>query len=209
MKIARCRMLILLTIPALSGCREDENRRLAEFAHQSAPRQAEQNHELARLNREVASGTKLLVEVDGKAREELVALQRDLQSQQPALLSGQKLMPPSLAEIPHIHGASATATAHNGQLSITRKQGHTSVEQPLADGYLKVSVYVGGQLLKIIEIIIAPDGQTRVETKGFSGVDCRQASEFLEKALGKRTNETLTSEFYQQQSQEQKLQEGA
>jgi hypothetical protein len=63
--------------------------------------------------------------------------------------------------------------------------------------------------MKIIEIIIAPDGQTRVETKGFSGAECRQASEFIEKALGKRTNETLTSEFYQQQTHEQKLQEGA
>jgi hypothetical protein len=63
--------------------------------------------------------------------------------------------------------------------------------------------------MKIIEIIIAPDGQTRVETKGFSGAECRQASEFIEKALGKRTSETLTSEFYQHQSQEQKLREGA
>ena len=64
--------------------------------------------------------------------------------------------------------------------------------------------------MKLIEIIIAPDGQTRVETKGFSGAECRQASEFIEKALGKRTNETLTSEFHQQQQrQEQRLQEGA
>jgi hypothetical protein len=63
--------------------------------------------------------------------------------------------------------------------------------------------------LKIIEIIIAPDGQTRVETKGFSGAECRQASEFIEKALGRRTSETLTSEFHQQQSHEHKLQEGA
>jgi hypothetical protein len=63
--------------------------------------------------------------------------------------------------------------------------------------------------MKIIEIIIAPDGQTRVETKGFAGAECRQASQFIEKALGKRTNETLTSEFYQQQAQEQRLQEGA
>jgi hypothetical protein len=26
-----------------------------------------------------------------------------------------------------------------------RKRGHTSIEQPLADGYLKVTVYLGGQ----------------------------------------------------------------
>jgi hypothetical protein len=47
-----------------------------------------------------------------------------------------------------------------------------------------------------------------METKGFSGAECRQASEFIEKALGKRASETLSSEFYQQQTQEQTLREG-
>lgn len=51
--------------------------------------------------------------------------------------------------------------------------------------------------MKIIEIIVQPDGQARVETKGFAGAECRQASEFVEKALGKRTGERLTSEFHQ------------
>ena len=59
--------------------------------------------------------------------------------------------------------------------------------------------------MKTIEILIAPDGQTRVETKGFSGPGCREASKFLEEALGKRTAEELTAEFHQspqaQQSQ--------
>jgi len=60
---------------------------------------------------------------------------------------------------------------------------------------------------KIIEIIIAPNGQSRVETKGFTGSDCRQASRFIEQALGQRENEQLTAEFYvearSQQSQQQ------
>ena len=43
--------------------------------------------------------------------------------------------------------------------------------------------------MKTIEIIVSPTGQTRVETKGFAGGECRQASEFLEKALGRRTGE--------------------
>jgi len=63
--------------------------------------------------------------------------------------------------------------------------------------------------LKTIEITISPGGQPSVETKGFSGAECRQASEFIEKALGQRTGERLTGEFYTQESQSQRLKEGA
>ena len=54
--------------------------------------------------------------------------------------------------------------------------------------------------MKIIEITVAPNGQTQVETKGFEGSSCRQASEFLERALGRTTDERLTSDFYTTQS---------
>lgn len=50
--------------------------------------------------------------------------------------------------------------------------------------------------MQTIEITVAPDGSTRVETKGFAGASCRQASAFVEQALGQRTGEQLTSEFY-------------
>ena len=43
---------------------------------------------------------------------------------------------------------------------------------------------------KIIEIIVAPNGQTKVETKGFTGNQCQQASKFIEQALGKRCRST-------------------
>ena len=36
--------------------------------------------------------------------------------------------------------------------------------------------------MKTIEIIVYPDGKSRVETKGFSGGECRDASRFIEKA---------------------------
>ena len=49
-----------------------------------------------------------------------------------------------------------------------------------------------------IEITVKPDGQTVVETKGFTGASCRDASRFIEQALGKRESEPLTAEFYQQ-----------
>ena len=51
---------------------------------------------------------------------------------------------------------------------------------------------------KIIEIIVAPDGASRVETKGFSGGECRDASRFIEQALGRQTSEQLTAAFHQQ-----------
>jgi len=62
--------------------------------------------------------------------------------------------------------------------------------------------------MQIIEITIAADGGTRVETRGFAGGTCRQASAFIEQALGQRTGEQLTSEFYVPVIQPQTLQEG-
>lgn len=61
---------------------------------------------------------------------------------------------------------------------------------------------------KTIEIIVAPNGQTRVETKGFVGSDCRQASRFVERALGQQTDELLKAEFYQASNLNQHLKEG-
>jgi len=54
-----------------------------------------------------------------------------------------------------------------------------------------------------IEIIVAPNGQSKVQTKGFTGSSCRQASQFIEQALGQRTSEQLTADFYQQVSPQQ------
>lgn len=54
---------------------------------------------------------------------------------------------------------------------------------------------------KTIEITVSPKGETKVETKGFTGGECKDASKFIENALGQRTGETLTAEFYQGQQQ--------
>lgn len=54
-----------------------------------------------------------------------------------------------------------------------------------------------------IEILISPQGTTRVRTLGFSGSECRQASAFLEKALGQTTHESLTPEFFQVSRQQE------
>lgn len=49
-----------------------------------------------------------------------------------------------------------------------------------------------------IEVVISPQGETRVETRGFAGSSCQQASQFLEQALGAKTSERLTQEYYHQ-----------
>lgn len=51
--------------------------------------------------------------------------------------------------------------------------------------------------MQIIEIIISTDGQSRIETRGFTGSRCKDASRFLEAALGKVTSEQLTVEHHQ------------
>lgn len=50
--------------------------------------------------------------------------------------------------------------------------------------------------MRTIEITVSPKGEAHVETKGFAGGGCREASKFVEDALGRRTSETLTGEFY-------------
>lgn len=51
--------------------------------------------------------------------------------------------------------------------------------------------------MKTIEILVAGDGKTTVQTKGFAGSSCRDASKFIEQALGQRIDEQLTAEFHQ------------
>ena len=62
---------------------------------------------------------------------------------------------------------------------------------------------------KTIEITIGPKGETKVETKGFAGSECRDASRFVEQALGQRTAEQLTGEFYQGQQTSQDLRQSS
>jgi hypothetical protein len=52
-------------------------------------------------------------------------------------------------------------------------------------------------MTKTIEIIVTADGKTTVQTLGFSGSSCREASQSIEQAIGQRTGERLTAEFHQ------------
>jgi hypothetical protein len=55
---------------------------------------------------------------------------------------------------------------------------------------------------RVIEVIVSPLGETNVQTKGYAGSSCVQASSFLEQALGAKTNERLTPEFYEAPTQQ-------
>ena len=62
--------------------------------------------------------------------------------------------------------------------------------------------------MKTIEIIVSPTGQSTVQTKGFAGASCQDASRFIEQALGQRTGEQLTAEFHQTQTISHQQQQG-
>ena len=51
--------------------------------------------------------------------------------------------------------------------------------------------------MKTIEIIISPQGETRLETKGFAGASCQDASRFIETALGEKSSDRPAAERYQ------------
>ena len=76
-------LLITLTLILLTsiGCNSDENARVAELATQQLERQADQNRRMSELQQEVASGSRELVEADARSRQEMVTLQREMQTE--------------------------------------------------------------------------------------------------------------------------------
>jgi hypothetical protein len=76
--LPRCIVLAIVVVTGsvfIFGC--DEDKRVAEIATESAKRQAAQDIEMARLNREIAEGSKRLV----AANEKLLTAQHDLNGQ--------------------------------------------------------------------------------------------------------------------------------
>lgn len=55
--------------------------RVVEVAREAADRQAAQNEQMGELQKEVAQGTRTLVEADAAARKEIVGVHRDLQAE--------------------------------------------------------------------------------------------------------------------------------
>ena len=63
--------------------------------------------------------------------------------------------------------------------------------------------------MRTIEITVDPQGRTRVETRGFTGGSCREASRFVEEALGQKTAEQVTAAFYVAQEPRQDLRQSS
>lgn len=75
---------ILTALPIILGC----NDRAVDIAREGADRQAKQNETMAVLQREVAEGSRKLVEEEGAARRQALQLQQDVQSERKSLAAG-------------------------------------------------------------------------------------------------------------------------
>jgi hypothetical protein len=62
-------------------------------------------------------------------------------------------------------------------------------------------------MARIIEVTVSKTGETTLQTKGYSGADCLQASRFLEQALGVTATDRRTAEYHQSESVQQQVQQ--
>ena len=62
-------------------------------------------------------------------------------------------------------------------------------------------------MARIIEVVVSPTGETTMQTKGYAGADCLQASRFLEQALGVTTVDRKTPEYHQTTPAQQQVQQ--
>jgi hypothetical protein len=83
MTFPKRRTLLIAALASLmiTGCPENENERLLKMAERHMERQVDQNGQMAQLQQEVAQGARQLVESDSAARKELLALQRQVQTE--------------------------------------------------------------------------------------------------------------------------------
>jgi hypothetical protein len=58
---------------------------------------------------------------------------------------------------------------------------------------------------RVIEVVVSPQGEATVQTKGYSGGDCLLASKFLEQSLGATSAERKTAEFHETAEAKQEL----
>ena len=59
----------------------------------------------------------------------------------------------------------------------------------------------------IIEGAVSPQGETSIQTKGYEGARCQEASKFLEQALSVTIADQKTSEFYASAPAQQQVHE--
>lgn len=61
---------------------------------------------------------------------------------------------------------------------------------------------------KTIEITVDPAGGVSVKTNGFTGSTCKDASRFIEQALGQAGTEKLLPEYFQQAGVSDRIRQG-
>jgi hypothetical protein len=77
-------ILSILVVNLICGC----DGRVAQIATEAANRQAQQNTVMADLNKEVATGAQQLVTADAEARQDILTVHHELQSERTRLDSG-------------------------------------------------------------------------------------------------------------------------
>jgi Protein of unknown function (DUF2997) len=50
--------------------------------------------------------------------------------------------------------------------------------------------------MKVIEVVVSPQGETTIQTRGFAGPECQQASKWIEQSLGAQVGEQKTPEYF-------------
>jgi Protein of unknown function (DUF2997) len=60
---------------------------------------------------------------------------------------------------------------------------------------------------RVIEVTVSPQGEVTVQTKGYAGGECLQASKFLEQALGVATADHKTAEYFHTPQTTQQVQQ--
>jgi hypothetical protein len=62
-------------------------------------------------------------------------------------------------------------------------------------------------MARVIEVTVSPQGDVTVQTRGYAGADCVQASKFVEQALGVTTADQMTAEYYSTTEATQQIQQ--
>jgi len=62
-------------------------------------------------------------------------------------------------------------------------------------------------MARVIEVTVSPQGDVTVQTRGYAGADCVQASKFLEQALGVATADLKTAEYFHTTETTQQIQQ--
>jgi hypothetical protein len=102
-----------------------------------------------------------------------------------------------------VHGQVREALPFLVQLKANDPDIGVPVEEPAPTFFLTPSQ--GTLMPRIIEVIVSPQGEVTMQTKGYAGSDCLQASSFLEQALGVVTSDQKTTEFFATETTQQHL----